>query len=256
MELDARLAQVAHHCSWRRPENGREELLGKCSPWIQGHETNRHVGRAQSELADLYAAEHKNAAAQAEYEVALKTVRDARCSVQREELRLPFFANATRVYGRYIDFLVQQGKTSEALKIADESRALTLAEGLGIEGKKCLAAETAFNPQHAARDANATILFYWLGAEHSYLWAVTPNQLKVYPLPPASQLDTPLKTYRTALMGSRDVLATGDTTGTALFQTLVAPAEGLLSCRFASHGHARHRYRRRQLERTQLRDAH
>ena len=108
----------------------------------------------------------------------------------KEELRLPFFANATRVYNSYIDFLVQQGKTAEALKTADESRALTLAEGLGIEGKKCLASETAFNPQHTARDAKATILFYWLGTEHSYLWAVTPDRLKLYPLPPAAEIDS------------------------------------------------------------------
>jgi CHAT domain-containing protein len=187
---------------------------------------------AHRELAETYAQLKETAQAGEEFQAALTTVRNARCGVTKEELRLPFLANATRVYGSYIDFLVQHGKSAEALKIADESRALTLAEGLGIEGKRCLASETAFDPQRTARHAQATILFYWLGTEHSYLWAVSPNQTKLYPLPPAAQLEAPLQAYRNALMGSRDVLATGETSGTALYQTLVAPAEEF----FPAHG--------------------
>ena len=190
-----------------------------------GYERESAHWQAQSALADLYARQHKNAAAQAEYQVALNTVRNARCSVNKEELRLPFFANATRVYNSYVDFLVQQGKTTEALKTADESRALTLAEGLGIEGKKCLASETAFNPQQTARDAKATIVFYWLGTDHSYLWAVTPDRLKLYPLPPATEIDSAVQSYRRALTGSRDVLETGGANGAKLYKSLVAPAE-------------------------------
>ena len=208
-------------------QNGAEKLLTDVAR-DPGYDRQSLRWEAQAALANLYAEERRFGAAKSEYEVALETVRLARCSIEREDYRLSFFANATRVYSRYIDFLLQQGKIVEALKIADESRALTLAEGLGIEGKKCLAAETAFNPQRIARDENATILFYWLGAEHSYLWAVTPDRVNIYPLPPAAQLDAPLKTYRNALMGSRDVLATGDTSGAALYQTLVSPAEKVL----------------------------
>ncbi len=226
MELEARLAQAlitAHRGDQKTAEKELSEVAHG-----EGYESESARWAAQSELADLYAAEHKNAAAQAEHEVALNTVRDARCNVQREDLRLSFFANSTRVYQSYIDFLVQQGKTADALKIADENRALTLAEGLGIGEKKCLASEAAFNPQRIARDANATILFYWLGAEHSYLWAVSSDQVKLYKLPPSPQIDTALQAYRKALVGSRDVLATGDASGAALFQTLVAPAEEFL----------------------------
>jgi CHAT domain-containing protein len=223
MELEARLAHAlvaAHRGDLRTAEKELSEVAhGK------GYESESARWAAQSELADLYAAEHKTAAAKAEYELALKAVGDARCNVQREDLRLSFFANSTRVYGRYIDFLVQQGKTLEALRIADENRALTLAEGLGIEGKKCLASETAFNPQRIAREANATILFYSLGAEHSYLWAIAPDRLKLYQLPPTAQIDAALEDYRKSLIGSRDVLDRGDTSGVELYKTLVAPAE-------------------------------
>jgi CHAT domain-containing protein/Flp pilus assembly protein TadD len=223
MELEALLAQglIAAH----NGDHGTAEglLLRVVRDPRQAYDSS--LWEAQSQLAALYANEHKIPAAHAEYQVALKTVRDARCSVQKESLRLPFFANATRVYNSYIDFLVEHGKTAEALKTADESRALTLAEGLGIGGKKCLAAETAFDPQRTARAANATILFYWLGAEHSHLWAVAPDRVKHYSLPPATQIDSAVEAYRKALLGSRDVLQSGDTNGAMLYQTLAAPAE-------------------------------
>lgn len=227
MELQALLEQglIASH---RGDTKTAEKLLIRVAR-DPNHEYKSAIWGAQAALADLYATEHKNSAANGEYEVALNTVRDARCNVHQASLRLPFLANAARVYSSYIDFLVQQGKAAQALKIADESRALTLAEGLGVEGKKCLASETNFNPQHTAREAGATVLFYWLGGERSYLWAISPDQVKLYPLPSASQLGASLGTYRKALMGSRDVLATGEASGAALYQVLVAPAEGFFA---------------------------
>jgi len=183
---------------------------------------------AQATLADFYAKQQNAVQAEAEYQTALGTVRQARCSIQHEDLRLPFFANVTHVYDNYIDFLVQQGKTLEALKIADESRALTLAEGLGVEGKNCLASEAVFNPQKSARGAGATILFYWLGAEHSYLWVVDPQRVKLFPLPSSAAIDPMIKDYRAALIGARDPLAAGDKNGQQLYQTLVAPAASLI----------------------------
>jgi CHAT domain-containing protein len=223
VELQALLAQglIASH---EGDQKMAEKLLTEVAR-DPGHDRQSFRWEAQAALAKLYDEQRRSGAAGSEYEGALETVRLARCSINKENYRLSFFANATRVYGSYIDFLVQQGKIAEALKIADENRALTLAEGLGIEGKKCLASETNFNPQRAAREANATILFYWLGAEHSYMWAISPDRVKLYPLPPSSQLDASLEMYRRALVGSRDVLATGDATGAALYQTLVAPAE-------------------------------
>ena len=223
MELEALLAQglIAAH---NGDQKTSERLLRQVAS-DTGYESESPRWEAQSQLASLYAKEQKMAAAQAEYQVALKTVRDARCSVKKESLRLPFFAGATRVYDSYIDFLVGNGKFIEGLQVADESRALTLAEGLGVEGKKCLATETVFNPQRSAKQAEATILFYWLGAEHSHLWAVAPDRVKHYSLSAASQINSTVEAYRKALVGSRDVLQSGDANGAALYQALVAPAE-------------------------------
>jgi CHAT domain-containing protein/Tfp pilus assembly protein PilF len=189
-----------------------------------GHDRQSARWQAQTALAELYAKQGRAADAGAEYRVALQTVLEARCSIEHEDLRMPFLTNATRVYDSNIDFLVGQGKVAEALKSADESRALTLAEGLGIGGKKCLAAEATFDPQSVARRANATVLFYWLAPEHSYLWAINPTRIKLYQLPPSTEIEQTVQAYRKALVGPRDVLQSEDPNGKRLYQALVAPA--------------------------------
>ena len=179
---------------------------------------------AQTALAGLYSSAGRAAVAGAQYKAALETVRQARCSIEHQDLRLAFLTNATRVYDSYIDFLVERGRVAEALQAADESRALTLAEGMGVDGKKCLAAEDSFNPQQLARRTKATILVYWLGAEHSYLWAIDGSRMKLYPLPPAAEIESSVAAYHQSLVGPWDVLQTQDKHGEYLYQTLVAPA--------------------------------
>ncbi len=184
---------------------------------------------AQAALADLDAKERDSRGAEAEYRIAIATASRARCSIHREDLRLPFFANTRRLYDSYIDFLVNEGKTVEGLRAADQSRALTLAEGLGVEGKSCLASEATFAPQKVAKRLQATVLFYWLGAEHSYLWAVTPERVKLSTLPGRAEIESHVAAYRSALLGPRDVLRTEDANGELLYRTLVAPAAELFS---------------------------
>ena len=184
---------------------------------------------AQAALADLYAKEKNPKAANSEYRTALDTASRARCTIHKEDLRLPFFANTARLYDSYIDFLVQQGQTVEALKTADQSRALTLAEGLGVEGKNCLASEAGLAPQKIAKRLQATILFYWLGSSHSYLWVVTPAEIKLVALPAAAEIEPLIQAYRKSLLGSQDPLQADDKSGEQLYQTLVAPAAGFVS---------------------------
>jgi CHAT domain-containing protein/tetratricopeptide (TPR) repeat protein len=226
LELQALFAQglIASHQG--DPKTATKLLLEVAND--PNHDRQSLRWEAQSALAGLYAKEQNLTAANAEYRTALDTASQARCTIHKEDLRLPFFANTARLYDSYIDFLVHQGKTAEALKTADQSRALTLAEGLGVEGKKCLASEAAFEPERIARQLQATILFYWLGAEHSYLWVVTPDRTKVFPLPASAEIAPLIQAYRKSLLGSRDPLQAGDKSGQQLYQTLVAPAAELL----------------------------
>ena len=86
----------------------------------------------QVDLANTYSDEKQSAAADREFRTALATIDQARAAVGKEEYRLSFLNTATLFYNSYIDFLVEHGRIDDALRIAEHSRARTLAEGLGI----------------------------------------------------------------------------------------------------------------------------
>jgi len=184
--------------------------------------------QAQNDLAKLYEQEHQLAAADKQYRQALATIEQARAALQHEDYKLPFLANAAHLYDDYICFLVAQGKNPQALQLADYSRARTLAEGLEILPAKS-AAPATLDAQQIARQVKATILFYWLGRERSYLWAITANQTKLYQLPPAAEIDSAVQRYRQALLSWQDVLKTENTDGLHLYELLVKPAQKLIA---------------------------
>lgn len=185
--------------------------------------------QAQNDLAELYEHDHRFPEADKQYRRALATIEQSRATLQHEEFKLPFLANAAHLYDDYIRFLVEQGKDQRALQIADYSRARTLAEGLGVLPKNSPADAPALNTQQIARQAHATILFYWLGRERSYLWAVTSNRTARFPLPPAAEIDAAVQRYRQALLGWQDVLKTANADGTHLYDVLVGPAQKLIA---------------------------
>lgn len=183
---------------------------------------------AERSLARLYEDEKKPTRAAAEYRAALNTFEAARCDLhQRVDSRLPFLSNAARIYEDYIHFLVDQGKTNDALRVADYSRARTLAEGLGRPCKPTFAPDP-LNATEIARRAGGTILFYALGSQHSYLWAITPNQVQMFPLAAnESEIDSAVQSYRKKLEGPAAILdASND--GSVLYKLLVEPAQDLL----------------------------
>ena len=184
---------------------------------------------AEHALARLYEAENRVDSADLQYRTALNTFETARSSLQHEESELPFLTNASRIYDDYVHFLVARGKLEQALQVADFTRARTLAEGLGLLRKGASLVPSAVNPQAVARGAGGTILFYWLGEKQSYLWAITAEKTRLFPLPRASEIDEAVQRYQRALAGPQDVLETSNANGIALYQLLVAPAQALLA---------------------------
>jgi CHAT domain-containing protein len=183
---------------------------------------------AQHELAGVYESEHRLADAERAYRAALSSFEAARSSLHHEDFELPFMANGAQLFDDYIHFLLEQGKTLDALQTAEYSRAQTLADGLGLQKSSSHAPATA-NPQQLARDAGGTILFYWLGPKQSCLWTVTKGEIKLFQLPPAAEIDAAVQSYRKALLGPRDVLQTANPDGSKLFDILIRPAKELIA---------------------------
>jgi len=187
---------------------------------------------AQHSLARLDEDQKQPEAADREYQAALATFEAARSTVRHEDFQLSFLTNAARIYDDYVHFLVTQGKTEEALRWADYSRARTLSEGLGLLSKAGPNADHAgpppLNALEISRRAKGTVLFYWLGEKQSYLWAVTPQKISLLPLPPGAEIESMVLRYRRALKGPQDVLESSND-GRALYRTLIAPAKLLLA---------------------------
>jgi CHAT domain-containing protein/Tfp pilus assembly protein PilF len=183
---------------------------------------------AERSLAHLYEDENHPGPADAEYRAALSTFEAARCGLhERVDSRLPFLTNAARIYEDYIHFLVAQGKTNEALQVADYTRARTLAEGLGRPCKAKFAPDP-LNAPEIARRAGGTILFYALGQGHSYGWVITPRQVRMFPLAAnQAEIDAAVQSYRKKLEGPRATLEASND-GSVLYQMLVAPVQEFL----------------------------
>ena len=179
---------------------------------------------AGNELAVLLEREGNNKGAEGTYKTTLAAFESARAQVKNENLRLPFSANATRIYDRYIHFLVQHGRSDEALVIADQSRARTLEQGLGMAAGKASFRPAMINPRQIAKTTGATMFFYWLGQDQSYLWVITPAKVTLIPLPAQSEIVDRVERYRKVVLAMRDPLETGDEDGQALYKLLVAPA--------------------------------
>ncbi len=185
--------------------------------------------RGEHALAALYEDEKRADATDREYRAALATFEGARPSLKHNDTSLPFSANAARIYDDYVHFLVAQGRTDEALRWADYSRARTLAEGLGALPKEVAAGPPRLNVRETARKAGGTLLFYWLGEKQSYLWVITARKTALFTLAPGSQIEAAVDRYRKAIGGLQDVLESSDEDGRLLYRMLITPAQSLLA---------------------------
>jgi CHAT domain-containing protein len=204
-----------------------EELLGQ----IVRDQTAPAATRweAAARLASVYRQEEQPAKAEREYKRAVATIQAARQSIEEEELRLTFLSSAIDFYDDYIDFLMQQGKAEEALRVADRIRSQTLTESLTSANKASPSVPSGPAPRQLAQQLHASLLVYWVGQNRSYLWVVTPAKLSTFLLPQKSQIDPVVKKYRQAILNGQDVLAGDPSGGEQLYAMLLAPARDVIS---------------------------
>jgi len=183
---------------------------------------------AEARLGTVYDEEGRAVDAEKEYKRSIQTIQAARHSVGQDELRLTFLSSAIDFYDDYIDFLVRHGRAEDALQVADLTRSQTLAEGLAYANHAPTERYLKPQPRQLAQKLRATLLVYWVGQDHSYLWAITPTKLTYFPLPKKSQIDPAVKAYRQAILDGHDVLALDSEGGKQLYAMLVAPARNLI----------------------------
>src|SRR5258708_27951397 len=152
----------------------------------------------------------------------------ARSSVRTEEFRLSFLSTAISFYSDYIEFLISHKRIEDALQVAELSRARTLAEGLASTTQAASVSPRNGRPQQIAQKLKASLLFYWIGQNNSYLWVITPAKTAYFKLPKASEIEPVVKSYRKAVLGMRDARDAGSSDGKKLDSVLAAPATKLV----------------------------
>ncbi len=183
---------------------------------------------AQAGLTGVYADANRPADADRYFRKEIMTLSASRASFKREESRMSFLSGAISSYGEYLHFLTSHRREQEALQVAEVSRAQTLVEGLGLGSSAISFPIKGFNPEQTAKRSNSTVFSYWIGVGRSYLWVITPERAELFTLPPASEIDPLVQSYRQALLGSRDVLETQNAAGRKLYDLLVAPAAKII----------------------------
>lgn len=184
---------------------------------VLAHPETRLMGvEAETELARVFAGLEDTSSAEKHFASALAAIADARDEISGDEMKLAFANVSAGLYHDYVDFLVAAGRSRDALRVAELSRARTLAEGLGVEREK----KDDIDPEAIAKSANVTVLSYWLAPERSFLFVVTPQGVQHFVLPPAKAINDAVDAYQKDF----DNLSRG----AALYTMLVAPAEGTI----------------------------
>ena len=184
----------------------------------------------ENALANLYAGRQQPQQAEAWYRRSIQTFEDKRSTIKDEALRLAAFGYGDAIYRDYAGFLLDAHRQSEALTVLDRSRARTLEEGLGFTAEEVRTrGQEITDVQTVARNLNASILFYSLGREKSYLWAITPRETQLFPLPGAQQIESWVEAHQKAIQKSSDLLKSAPPATLSLYNALIAPAATLIA---------------------------
>ncbi|HVH71982.1 MAG TPA: CHAT domain-containing protein, partial [Candidatus Dormibacteraeota bacterium] len=183
---------------------------------------------AGARLARVYADMGQRAKAEVEFRRSVAVVETARRTVQAVGLQLSFLSSVINFYDDYVDFLVSQHRTEDALRVAELSRARTLEEGLATTADKAKPSSSALHPQQLAKRLKATVLFYWIGRNQSYLWVITPGKVVYFTLPKAAEIEPVVQSYEKAVLTVRDAQDAGNAVGKRLYAILVEPAKKLI----------------------------
>ena len=161
------------------------------------------------------------------YEAAVTSVERARLDVTRTDYRLSIQSRLVQSYAEYVDALAARGHSDLALAVADSSRARVLAERHGVSAPSRPSPATF---RTVAADLRGVLLFYWIGAERSYVWAITAERIRFVPLQTSRREIEPLiRAYRELVVTSlANPVATSRSPGDELYEKLVAPIATLI----------------------------
>ena len=184
---------------------------------------------AQRNLARIYSATGRSADANYWFRRSIDTFQRQRSSLSSVESTLPFLANGSDLYLGYTDYLIHEHKPDEALKVIDESRAESLADGLHLSRQEQnRRSPQGLNARSVATRLQATILVYSLRPKTSYLWVISPAHQQFYQIAGSETILPLIQLHTKMILASKDVLSQPTAPGRGLYNELVEPAQSLI----------------------------
>jgi CHAT domain-containing protein/Tfp pilus assembly protein PilF len=177
---------------------------------------------AHSGLARIYLREGRPREAETEFRNTVAMIEQRGAKLPKDEYKFSYLSSLIQFHREYVDFLVANGEVDRALEVAESSRSRVLNGRLGKAAE--VAEYTAKEYRELARRTQSVLLEYWLSPRQSYLWVVTPGEVRLHKLPPAEAIHPLIESYRAVIAGGRNPLDAAAETGRKLYAMLLAPA--------------------------------
>lgn len=185
--------------------------------------------QTEQELARVNLRMEQDAAAERWFRRAIGTFHRQRLSLEKVESTLPFLENGTDLYSDYVQFLVDRGRTDEALTVVDQSRAEALLSSTPPQASVRLTGGTGVAARRRlAASLHGAILVYYVLPKESYLWVTTPERSAFFRVAGGVEIRPLMEAHRRAILEARDLLAEAQPTGRVLFEKLLGPAASML----------------------------
>lgn len=172
-----------------------------------------------TELATLYSEQARVREAERMFRAGIATAEKAFSEVRSDRFRISFM-DREPFYDQYVRFLIHQNRTVDALAIAERGRSRALANGLNLSDNEI----NLRSVQRTLRSRGQVVMAYWLSWEaESYLWVITPSEVKLFKLPSEKEIDDAIDAYTQEVLDISTPQESG--LGQRLYEMLVAPAE-------------------------------
>lgn len=163
-----------------RPEtSGSTEAAALDQAIFYYKRTKSHVwlGTAYMTRARTLAARGKPAGAESDFQAALREAAQVRRGIADRSTRLAFTATADDVADAYVEFLLQQGRSRDALLVADRSRAREMVDSPGAQWSD----QSEIDPL-ALLPSNTTVLAYRVLGRRIVCWVLRQEHLENFAL--------------------------------------------------------------------------
>jgi len=182
---------------------------------------------AHASLANLYREIGRRHKAGQHFEIAIRLMEKTRSDLFRAEHRVTFLSRWIRFYQHYVDLLMEEGDSGKAFQVAEMSRTRVLAERIG--SRRVPSGPAILSQyQKAARRMGRCFLSYWIAPRRSFLWVITPHQIRTFMIPGENELAVLVHAHQESIRNLRDSLTVGQSAGRRLYSVLLAEAAALM----------------------------